>query len=269
MSYAIQVSNLQKRYAHNEVVKGVSFEVVKGEIFGLLGVNGAGKTTILECIEGFRKADGGTVKVNGNIGVQLQCASLPAYIRAGEAVRLFAKWKKAKADASLLSSLGIETLMTKKYLELSTGQKRRLHLALALIGDPDLLFLDEPTAGLDVEGRRCLHEEIRKLNAKGTTIVLASHDMAEVEDLCTRIAILNRGTLAFLGTTDALAGKVGKRYHIEITTEQGKTQVTTENIADSLLDILQDYKQKHIAIVDIKVGRGPLEQHFIDVAKGG
>ena len=269
MTYAIQVSDLKKSYGDNPVLKGLSFNIEQGEIFGILGVNGAGKTTTLECIEGFRKYENGTIKVNGKVGVQLQSAALPGYIKTTEAVQLFAKWKKTNVDNSLLSSLGIDELAKKKYVELSTGQKRRLHLALALIGKPDILFLDEPTAGLDVEGRISLHKEIRRLKEMGTTIILASHDMAEVENLCTRIAILNNGNINFLGTTDELTSKVCKRYTIKIATESGEDQYSTDNIADSMLSILEDYKRRHIAVVDIKVTRGTLEEHFIDIAKGG
>lgn len=268
MKQAIQVFQLQKSYGDNEVIKGLSFEVEKGEIFGILGVNGAGKTTLLECIEGFRRYQRGTVKVGGTIGVQLQSASLPAYIQAGEAVQLFARWKKARIDDRTLSRLGIDALMEQRYAALSTGQKRRLHLALALLGDPDVLFLDEPTAGLDVEGRISLHAQIRRLKEKGTTIVLASHDMAEVEALCSRIAILHRGRLAFVGTTEALAQKVGKRYSIKISTARGEDSYEADDIADSLLRILTAYRKTHTAIEDIKVDRGTLEQHFIQLAKG-
>ena len=193
MKYAIQISGLRKNYGSTEVLKGIDFQVKKGEIFGILGVNGAGKTTTLECIEGFRGYDSGEIRVDGKIGIQLQSASLPAYIKAGEAVRLFAKWNHAKPEPARLSALGISELEKRRYMELSTGQKRRLHLALALTGDPDILFLDEPTAGLDVEGRVCLHKEIFRLKEQGRTIVMASHDMTEVENLCSRIAILNGG----------------------------------------------------------------------------
>ena len=168
-------------------IKRIDFQVKKGEIFGILGVNGAGKTTTLECIEGFRGYDYGEITVDGKIGIQLQSASLPAYIKAGEAVRLFAEWNHAKPDPVRLSELGIQELEKKRYVELSTGQKRRLHLALALTGDPDILFLDEPTAGLDVEGRISLHKEIFRLKEQGRTIIMASHDMTEVENLCSAL----------------------------------------------------------------------------------
>src|SRR5699024_9405739 len=165
MNYVIQVSNLKKSYGNNKVLKDLSFNVKKGEIFGILGVNGAGKTTLLECIESLCKYDDGKILINGKISIQLQSSSLPAYIKVIEAIRLFSKWKKVKIDNSILTTYKMDKLKDKKYLELSTGQKRRLHLVLALIGKPDILFLDEPTAGLDVEGKISLHNEIRKLKA--------------------------------------------------------------------------------------------------------
>ena len=198
MSDAIQISNLQKSYGSHVVLNGLSFCVQQGEIFALLGVNGAGKTTTLECIEGLRRFDGGDIVINGQIGIQLQSASLPEHIKPLEAVKLFAKWNKTSLDKATLDVLGIYGFAKKQYFQLSTGQKRRLHLALSLTRNPDILFLDEPTAGLDVEGRIALHEQIRQLKASGKTIILASHDMAEVENLCDRLAILSGGKIALL-----------------------------------------------------------------------
>ena len=151
---------------------------------------------------------------------------------------------------------------------LSTGQKRRLHLALALTRNPDILFLDEPTAGLDVEGQISLHEQIRQLKAIGKTIILASHDMAEVENLCDRIAILSGGKIAFIGTVGQLGDTIGKHYNITIQTENRTENYESENIGNSLLSLLMQYKEKGETITDIKIDRGSLEQHFIKIAKG-
>ena len=268
MSVAIQVDSLHKSYGNHTVLKGLDFNVVKGEIFAILGVNGAGKTTTLECIEGLRKYDSGNIVVNARAGIQLQSASLPAHIKAMEAVRLFAKWNKAEIDYSMLEALGIMELAKKQYIQMSTGQKRRLHLALALISNPEIVFLDEPTAGLDVEGRISLHDQIRKLKAQGKTIILASHDMAEVEALCDRIAILNEGNLIFTGTLTELTERIGKRYMIHIKTGQGEESFESDNIGDTMLSLLEDFKRKGIEVLDIKVDRGTLEQHFIDIARG-
>lgn len=268
MNLAIGVEGLRKSYGSQTVLRGVSFEVARGEIFALLGVNGAGKTTALECIEKLRRCDSGNITVNGKSGIQLQSASLPAHIKPMEAVKLFAKWNKTSVDTEMLDALGIGELAKKSYVNLSTGQKRRLHLALALIGDPDIVFLDEPTAGLDVEGRIALHELIRKLKAKGKTIVMSSHDMAEVESLCDRIAILSGGDVVFTGTVGELTETIGRRFFIKIKTGQGEESYESDNIADTLLGLLADYNSRGVTVLDIKVDRGSLEQNFIDVARG-
>ena len=267
MNHAIQVSGLRKSYGSHAVLKGLDLQIEKGEIFSLLGVNGAGKTTSLECIEGLRKYDSGTIIVNGKTGIQLQSSSLPAHIKPMEAVKLFAKWNRAKIDCSMLNALGIKEMEKKQYAQLSTGQKRRLHLALALISNPDIIFLDEPTAGLDVEGRLSLHEQIRKLKSQGKTIVLASHDMAEVETLCDRIAILNHGNITFCGTASELTDKVGKKYFIHVKTQTGDSTFETDNIEDTLISLLGELKQKELHVLDIKVDRGTLEQHFIEMTR--
>ncbi|MCB6203117.1 ABC transporter ATP-binding protein [Extibacter muris] len=268
MSNIIRVRGLTKSYGNHVVLKGLDFSVNEGEIFALLGVNGAGKTTALECMEGLKKYDGGEITVTGKMGIQLQSASLPEHIKSMEAVQLFAKWNKTAVDKPMLETLGIMELAKKQYHELSTGQKRRLHLALALIGGPEILFLDEPTAGLDVEGRVSLHEQIRRLKSQGKTIVLASHDMAEVENLCDRIAILNDGKIAFSGTVGELTSKVGKQYDISIRTGQGTQKFEAEDIGEALLSLLQGYKEKGTVILDIQVNRGSLEQHFMKIARG-
>lgn len=200
--------------------------------------------------------------------IQLQSASLPKYIKALEAVKLFAKWNKTSLDRATLDALGIYEFAKRPYYQLSTGQKRRLHLALALTRNPDILFLDEPTAGLDVEGQISLHKQIRQLKAIGKTIILASHDMAEVENLCDRIAILSGGKIAFIGTVEQLGETIGKHYNITIQTENGSEKYESENIGTSLLSLLTQYKEKGEAITDIKIDRGSLEQHFIKIAKG-
>lgn len=267
MKEAIKVSNLTKSYGAHIVLNGLDFCIQQGEIFALLGVNGAGKTTSLECIEGLRKYDGGSIAINGIMGIQLQSASLPAHMKPLEAVKLFAKWNKTSLDQETLDGLGIYAFSKKQYYQLSTGQKRRLHLALALTRNPDILFLDEPTAGLDVEGRISLHEQIRQLKAMGKTIILASHDMTEVENLCDRIAILSGGKIAFIGTVKQLGKTIGKHYNVTIQTENGIEQYESENIGDSLLALLTQYKEKGETIVDIQIDRGSLEQHFIKIAK--
>lgn len=269
MKNAIVISGLKKSYGSKLILKGLDFQIKQGEIFALLGVNGAGKTTTLECIESLRKYDEGKIVINGKTGIQLQSSSLPAHIKPMEAIKLFAKRNHTNIDATMLKALGIKEIEQSQYLQLSTGQKRRLHLALALISNPDILFLDEPTAGLDVEGRLSLHDQIRKLKSQGKTIVLASHDMAEVETLCDRIAILNRGKIAFCGTPSELTEKLGRKYFIHLKTQEGEDTYETDTIEDTLISLLEECKQKNIQILDIKVDRGTLEQHFLEMARRG
>ena len=163
--------------------------------------------------------------------------------------------------------LNITEINKKLYYQLSAGQKRKLHLALALIGEPDILILDEPTTELDVEAKQALHQEIKKLSQKGTTILLSSHDMAEVESLCTRIAILNQGKIIVVGTTEQLAKKVNKKYSIKIIDENEEKEYFTSDIIDTLSTILEQYKLKNKPILDIKINRGTLEDHFIELSK--
>ncbi|MNO32544.1 Fluoroquinolones export ATP-binding protein [compost metagenome] len=286
METAIKLEQVMKQYSDKPVLKGVSFSVNKGEIFALLGVNGAGKTTTLECIEGLRTYDSGQITINGKIGVQLQSSSLPEHIKVKEALVLFANWAQSHIDNGLTNKLGLAPLENKKYKDLSTGQQRRLHLALAMIGNPDILFLDEPTAGLDVEGRAALHEVIRELNSTGTTIIMASHDMAEVEALCHRIAILKEGHIAFLGTARELTAQAQDHYKIlfkasvkvsseALTTSriidehQGYQIAEAENLEDSLLELLTFAKSNSIRIYDLRIEHASLEQRFLDIAKEG
>lgn len=267
MHTAIEVSALTKSYGSHPVLRELTFAVRQGEIFALLGTNGAGKTTALECIEGLRRPDSGEIRVSGKMGIQLQSATLPACIKPLEAAELFARWHRTRPDRDLLDGLGIGTFSAKLYGQLSTGQKRRLHLALALTGDPDIVFLDEPTAGLDVEGRIALHSQIRRLKAQGKTILLASHDMTEVKALCDRIAILSGGSAAFVGTTEELAEKAGKSFTICIKSEQGEEILRTDDIGAALLLSLEDYRKKAIRITDIQIDRGSLEEDFIRLTK--
>ncbi len=286
MGVAIGVENLVKKYGNSTVIHNLSFSAAHGEIFALLGANGAGKTTTLECIEGIRSYNDGTITVNGTIGVQLQSSSLPGNITALEAFKLFGKWNKSKSELTLLDNFSVTEFKNKQYKSLSTGQKRRLHLAIALIHNPDIIFLDEPTAGLDVEGRVSLHDEIKKLKAAGKTIIMASHDMAEVESLCDRIAILKDGKLAFLGYSNELTGSNQGESKIFIRTsnpfpeqkllfskscglDQNYFTVTTNEISDALLELLTMMKEMDNEVLDIKIERATLEQRFMEIAKEG
>lgn len=285
MKIRIKVSSLKKKYGDNIVLKGISFEVVEGEIFALLGTNGAGKTTTLECIEGIRKYDGGEITINGKIGVQLQSSSLPEGIKGLEALKLFAKWNNFNVSNEFTERLGLNKIIKKEYKWMSTGEKRKLHLALAMIGDPDIIFLDEPTAGLDVEARVIFHEEIRRFKKEGKTIIMSSHDMAEIEALCDKLAILKNGEIAFIGTVNELTSYMKKTYKINIKIDR-PLEVTafeflsykgeekeysvfeSNNIHDGLLELLTEGKKENILIQDLKIESVTLEESFIDIAKG-
>lgn len=284
MINSIQVRDLKKSYGKNEVLHGISFEVKKGEIFGFLGVNGAGKTTTLSCIEGIMDYSEGEIDIEGKLGVQLQVSSLPMNIKCFEALEFFAKWQKVKVDWKLVERLGIKEFMKNQYKDCSTGQKRRLHLAIALLGNPDIVILDEPTAGLDVEGRVALHEEIRNLKREGKTILLASHDMAEVEELCDRIAILKDGQIEFIGITQELLNVVQKTVNIQVRFDgefaydnlavsnfyemnHSYYIFQTDNLTEAISELSNNAINQNRTIQDIKINLPSLEQQFIAITK--
>ncbi len=208
----VEVNRLTKRYGSHIAVDAASFSVKEGEIFGILGPNGAGKTTLLECLEGIRRPDSGTLDILGLnpmhqqarlhslIGVQLQSSALPATIRVDEAMKFFCAYHRVAPRFDLLERLGLREKMRSQYQPLSTGQKRRLALALAVAHKPAVVILDEPTAGLDVATRAELHRMIKELRDAGTTLLLSTHDMAEAEEMADRVAILLRGRVVTTGT---------------------------------------------------------------------
>jgi ABC-2 type transport system ATP-binding protein len=205
----IQVSGFRKTYGRTVAVDDVSFEVSEGEIFGLIGPNGAGKTTTMECVEGLRRPDRGTVSVLGldpfrdvyklqdKIGVQLQQAQLQKRIKVWEAVHLWATLyrKKMETGDRLLEQLGLADKRNAWFMTLSGGQKQRLFIALALINDPQVVFLDELTTGLDPQSRRAIWDLIRGIRERGKTVFLTTHLMEEAERLCDRVAIIEHGRI--------------------------------------------------------------------------
>lgn len=213
----IVARDIHKKYGDINAVNGISFEVHRGEVFGMLGPNGAGKTTTVEILEGMRDADSGDAIINGInvkddptavkaiIGVQLQQAAFFDNLKLSEIVDLYAKLYLAKVDPiEILSRVGLDNRKNAKYAELSGGQKQRLSIAVALVNDPVVLFLDEPTTGLDPQARRRLWELVRKIQVGGATIVLTTHYMEEAEELCDRIAVVENGEIIALDTPDAL-----------------------------------------------------------------
>ncbi|MFB7326509.1 ABC transporter ATP-binding protein [Streptomyces sp. NPDC056190] len=213
----IEVSELRKSYGGRTVVDGVSFAVEEGEIFGVLGPNGAGKTTTVECVEGLRVPDAGRVRVTGLdpvgdheqvarvLGAQLQQSELQAKLTVREALQLYASFYPNPADwRPLAERLGLEQKLTTRFAKLSGGQKQRLFIALALIGNPRIVVLDELTTGLDPRARRDTWQLIEDVRARGVTILLVTHFMEEAQRLCDRIAVIDRGRIAALDTPQGL-----------------------------------------------------------------
>ena len=236
----IEVSGVRKTYKSTVAVDDVSFEVEDGEIFGLIGPNGAGKTTTMECVEGLRTPDRGTIKVLGldpfrdvyklhdRVGVQLQEAQLQKRIKVWEAVHLWASlYRKKTSDGDrLLEQLGLADKRNAWFMTLSGGQKQRLFIVLALINDPEVVFLDELTTGLDPQSRRAIWELVRGIRYRGKTVFLTTHLMEEAERLCDRVAIIEHGRIIDIDTPERLVN----RY----CPERSVVLVTDDPIADEL-----------------------------------
>jgi ABC-2 type transport system ATP-binding protein len=237
------VHDLRKAYGSLQAVDGVSFEVREGEVFGILGPNGAGKTTTLEMIEGMRPIDGGTATVDGldvaadpravkaRIGIQLQSSSFFEELNLTELLDLFGHLYHVKTDAAaLLAEVDLTDKAKSRPKTLSGGQKQRFSIAAALVNDPRVLFLDEPTTGLDPQARRHMWGLIGRIREQGHTVILTTHNMEEAEALCDRVAIMDAGKIVALDTPDALIGALLGR---------GFTKERTEKLAN-LEDVFID-----------------------------
>jgi len=240
---ALRVENLIKRYGDVEAVRGVSFSVSEGEVFGLLGPNGAGKTSTIEILEGLRTADGGTAVVCGydpgkqadalkhEIGAALQSTALPDKLRVMEALKLFASfYKRHRQPEELLKRFGLEEKRNAFYSQLSGGQKQRLALAIALINDPKVVFLDEPTAGLDPQVRREIYDIVEELKRDKKTIVLTTHYIEEAERLCDRVAIIDHGKVISIGSPLELKQSSGDKTRIEVRLAQPESDETLKHL---------------------------------------
>jgi len=293
----IQVQDFRKTYGDFVAVDGISFDVRRGEVFGLLGPNGAGKTTTLESVEGLRAPDDGTLRVVGVdptreprklrnlIGVQLQSSGLPESITPVEAMKFFCAYHSVAPRFDLLERLGLSEKRKAQFHELSTGQQRRLALALAVAHNPPVLFLDEPTAGLDVASRVKLHDMMRELQNTGTTIVMATHDMAEAEEMSDRVAILLKGKLVIIGTpmeitaTGAGLTKVSVRTGQSCLFEPGLTfpavsqQLSKDqyriyystDIGPTVSAIIAHIEAQEDTLIDLRVERPSLEDRFLEI----
>jgi ABC-2 type transport system ATP-binding protein len=297
----IHVQGMTKTYGEVLAVDGISFEVHLGEIFGLLGPNGAGKTTTLECLEGLRSPDGGSLSINGVdpardprnlrnlIGVQLQQSGLPESITVEEAMKFFCAYHGVAIRPDLLERLNLAEKRRAQYNQLSTGQQRRLALALALAHDPEVLFLDEPTAGLDVATRVELHDIMREQQAAGKTTILATHDMAEAEMLADRIAILLGGRIVSTGTPMEITATGSGLTKVSVRTEKGclskngvsfpaVSQMSSKDeyniyfsmdIGPTVSAIISYIEANQDALIDLRVERPSLEDRFLEITSAG
>lgn len=226
----VDVRDLRRSYGATEVLCGVSFSVCRGELFGLLGTNGAGKTTTVEILQGLRRADSGSATVLGldphgagdrlrrRIGSQLQDAALPDRMRVGEALALFASLHPAPQPLDeLAADWQLETLLRRPFAALSGGERQRLFVALALVGRPELVFLDELTQNLDPVGRRHTWDVVRRIRDAGTTVVLVTHDVEEAERLCDRIVVLDQGRVVADGTPASIVESLGGTTTVRFT----------------------------------------------------
>ena len=254
---AIYVQGLRKSYGSLEAVKGIDFEVAAGEVFGLLGPNGAGKTTTVEILEGLRPRSAGVVRVldfdpdrqkkqlKDRIGACLQATNLPDKITVGEALDFFGSLYSRRADADvLLKRLQLEEKKDAGYATLSGGQKQRLALALALINDPQLLFLDEPTTGLDPQVRLEIRDLIEELRAEKRTILLTTHYIEEAERLCDRVAILDAGKIIALGTPRELQERSANQSANEITFTQPLRETTLPEWPEAIRSVLSEDRHR-------------------------
>jgi ABC-2 type transport system ATP-binding protein len=294
MTPVIEVTGLTKRYEDHAVVDGISFHVDQGEIFGILGPNGAGKTTAVECMEGLRRRDEGQVRILGldprtdghrlhqRIGVQLQETQLQEKLKVREALELYASFYPRPADwRELLARWGLAAKAGTRFGDLSGGQKQRLFIALALVGNPEVVFLDELTAGLDPGARRTTWDLIRAVRAGGVTVVLVSHFMDEVEELCDRVAILDRGRIAALDTPAGLVAAAGAEYRMRfrptgpldersLTAVPGVTTVTRRGsqvdvagTGDFAAALTAELGRRQVLVADLRIEGRSLESAYV------
>lgn len=250
----IAVHSLRKSYAALEAVKGIDFEVSSGEVFGLLGPNGAGKTSTVEILEGLRPRTSGEARILGfdperqkqqlkdRIGVCLQATNLPAKIKVYEAMELFASfYTRSLSTEKLLQRLQLWDKRGAAYETLSGGQKQRLALALALVNDPQMLFLDEPTTGLDPQIRLEIHSLIEEMKSEGRTVLLTTHYIEEAERLCDRVAIMDEGKIVAMGTPRALQQKSQSQSRIQIVCAQPMNSISRPDWPDAVSTSLEDH----------------------------
>jgi len=291
----IQVSGIRKTYGTTVAVSDVSFEVSEGEVFGLIGPNGAGKTTTMECVEGVRRPDRGDISILGldpfrdvyqvqnRIGVQLQQAQLQKRIKVWEAVDLWASLYTKSVDAArLLEQLGLADKRNAWFMTLSGGQKQRLFIALALINDPEVVFLDELTTGLDPQSRRAIWDLVRGIRDRGKTVFMTTHLMEEAERLCDRVAIIEHGKIIDVGRPAELVGRhcpartvvlatgnaLAEEHlraipQVETVVRQG-SQFTIQGLGDDFVsEVIHCLSENRIRVTDFRTMLPNLEDVFL------
>ena len=284
MSVEVCVRELVKNYGEVQALRGVNLDVTAGEIFGLLGPNGAGKTTTIECILGLRQPESGSITVSGIdalahrrqikmiIGAQLQATALQDKITPREALKFFgAFYRNAIKPSELIERFSLSEKADAPFDSLSGGQKQRLALALAFVNDPKLIFLDEPTAGLDPESRRDLHDDILKLKAEGRTIVLSTHYMEEAQRLCDHIGIINAGRIVALGTPGEMIGRTKMLDRVVIKTEpmlafenmSADGSIETDDVGGLVIRLVKRIDAEGVKLIDLKIRRASLEDSYL------
>jgi ABC-2 type transport system ATP-binding protein len=272
---AVEVHGLRKSYGDFEAVRGIDFELRAGEVFGLLGPNGAGKTTTVEILVGYRRRDAGEVKVlgedpattdkewRGRIGVVPQTGELFPNLTVQENLDLFAGYyDQPRPPQEVLTLVGLEEKARAKTRTLSGGQKRRLDLGVALVGDPELLFLDEPTTGFDPGARRAAWETIRSLRALGKTILLTTHYIEEAHQLADRVAVLTRGEIVASGTPDELIGRAPSTV-IRFRRNGEHVVLETEDPVRVLHDLTEEALRNGAELRELEVHRPTLEEVYL------
>jgi ABC-2 type transport system ATP-binding protein len=279
MSRAVHVDGLRKSYGNVEAVRGISFDIRSGEVFGLLGPNGAGKTTTVEILEGYRSRDAGAVEVLGvdpasagvawrqRIGVVLQSGSMYGQLTVVESLALFAGYyEQPRPVDEVVQLVGLDQKRDALVRTLSGGQKRRLDLGLALVGDPELVFLDEPTTGFDPEARRRAWDTIRSLRELGKTILLTTHYLDEAERLCDRVAVLRNGEIAALGQPRDLTGALPPteiRYRLDGQDVVLRTDEPTRTLNELTAQALADGRE----LEALEVRRPSLEEVYLSLTQ--
>jgi ABC-2 type transport system ATP-binding protein len=276
---AVEVTDLHKSYDSFEALRGISFEIEAGEVFGLLGPNGAGKTTTIEILEGYRRRDAGEVSVLGTdperdgsewrerLGIVLQSSAMYPNLTVSEHITLFAGYYSAPRDvAEVVELVGLDEKRNSRVKTLSGGQRRRLDLALGLIGDPELLFLDEPTTGFDPAARRAAWDMIRSLRALGKTVLLTTHYLDEAEQLADRVAVLREGRIVALGTPAELVGGA-QQTEIRYRTGGEEVVVSTDEPTRVLHELTADALAAGRELEDLQVLRPSLEDIYLSLTE--